>query len=127
MAVELELPWPPSVNHYYRHVGPRVLISRDGRKYRETVVAQFQNKPHPEFEGPIELYAEFYPPDSRRRDLDNLLKCTQDTLQHAGLYGDDSQIAQINIIKREPMPPNGLVYIRLQDYHEQAGKYSHQP
>ena len=32
MTLELELPWPPSVNHYYRHVGPRVLISRDGRK-----------------------------------------------------------------------------------------------
>nr|DAH86622.1 MAG TPA: endodeoxyribonuclease RUS [Caudoviricetes sp.] len=37
MTAEFELPWPPSVNHYYRHVGPRVLISRDGRKYREIV------------------------------------------------------------------------------------------
>ena len=35
MTLELELPWPPSVNHYYRHVGPRVLISRDGRKRAE--------------------------------------------------------------------------------------------
>ena len=122
MTAEFELPWPPSVNHYYRHVGPRVLISRDGRKYRETLVAKFRDYPHPMFKGPIGLYAEFYPPDMRRRDLDNLLKCVQDSLQHAGLYEDDAQISQINILKKEPMPPDGLVYVRLQDYHDQTGQ-----
>ena len=35
--VTLELPWPPSVNHYYRRVGPRTLISREGRQYRRDV------------------------------------------------------------------------------------------
>ena len=24
----LTLPWPPSINHYWRRVGPRTLISR---------------------------------------------------------------------------------------------------
>lgn len=99
-----------------------MLISREGRQYRETVVAKFRGNPQPPFAGPIELYAEFYPPDGRRRDLDNLLKCTQDTLQHAGLYADDSQISRIHIIKRNPMPPEGLVYIRIQNYHDEAEK-----
>lgn len=120
MVREFEIPWPPSVNHYYRHFQNRVLISREGRQYRETVMAKFRDNPQPAFTGPIELYAEFYPPDSRRRDLDNLLKCTQDTLQHAGLYTDDAQIAQIHIIKRTPMPPDGLVYVRIQDYHDET-------
>ena len=35
--LELELPVPPSINHYYRRVGPRTLISREGRAYREAV------------------------------------------------------------------------------------------
>ena len=101
MTLELELPWPPSVNHYYRHVGPRVLISRDGRKYR----------------GPVELFIELYPPDNRRRDVDNSLKCLLDTFTHAGLYGDDSQIQRLIITKREPMPPNGMAYVRINEWN----------
>ena len=27
----LTLPYPPSINHYWRRVGPRTLISREGR------------------------------------------------------------------------------------------------
>ena len=76
MTLELELPWPPSVNHYYRHVGPRVLISRDGRKFRERVVARFRQDHTRGFAGPVELFIELYPPDNRRRDVDNSLKCT---------------------------------------------------
>lgn len=113
MIAELELPWPPSVNHYYRHVGPRVLISREGRQYREQVIAKIRNQLPGVFTGQAELHAEFYPPDYRRRDLDNLLKCVLDTLQHAGLYKDDSQIAKITAIKHEPMPPDGMAYIRI--------------
>ncbi len=116
MECEFELPWPPSVNHYYRHVGPRVLISRDGRDYREKVVAKLTALKLKTFGGAVELHAEFYPPDKRRRDLDNLLKCALDTLQHAGLFKDDSQIARINAVRHEPMPPDGMAYIRIRDY-----------
>ncbi len=33
-AFVVELPYPPSVNHYWRRVGDRTLISREGRKFR---------------------------------------------------------------------------------------------
>lgn len=117
MTLELELPWPPSVNHYYRHVGPRVLISRDGRKYREQIVARLQSDRITKYTGPVELFIELYPPDNRRRDVDNSLKCLLDTLTHAGLYGDDSQIQRLIITKREPMPPNGMAYIRINEWN----------
>ena len=35
---------------------------------------------------------EFFPPDNRRRDFDNLLKCLNDSMQKARLIKDDSQI-----------------------------------
>ena len=127
MTAEFELPWPPSVNHYYRHVGPRVLISRDGRKYREQVVARFHNDRVAKYTGPVELDIELYPPDNRRRDADNSLKCLLDTFTHAGLYEDDSQIHRLVVTKREPMPPDGLAYIRIKEWNvdkmaENAGK-----
>jgi crossover junction endodeoxyribonuclease RusA len=111
--MEFELPYPPSVNHYYRHVGPRVLISRAGRKYRETVISLLRSRGTKPLSGGIELFLEAYPPDRRRRDLDNLLKCVLDSLQHAGAYHDDSQIVKISAQKHEPMPPDGMIYIRI--------------
>ena len=90
MPVELELPWPPSLNHYYRHVGPRVLISRDGRKYRENVTAIARRTGHATFKCPVQVELDLYPPDNRRRDIDNSQKSLLDALTCAGVYEDDS-------------------------------------
>ena len=117
---DFELPWPPSVNRYYRHVGPRVLISREGRKYRMMVVSRLGGR-YPKQKGRLRLTAEFYPPDARRRDLDNLLKCTQDSLQAAGLFEDDSQIKSLRLDMKEPMPPEGLVHVLIETLSTGSG------
>jgi Holliday junction resolvase RusA-like endonuclease len=114
---ELELPYPPSVNHYYRHVGPRVLISREGRRYRELVVAKLKAEKTEMFAGAVELHIELYPPDNRRRDIDNSLKIMLDAFTHGGLYEDDSLIRKLTVIKQEPMPPGGMAYIRIQSWN----------
>ena len=116
MECELELPWPPSNNCYYRHVGSRTLLSREAHEYRKTVLGGLAGKSLPKFTGPLELYAEFHPPDNRRRDLDNLLKCVQDTLQHAGLYEDDSLNVGIEVWKKEPRRPDGRAYVRIRNH-----------
>lgn len=118
MIMEFELPWPPSVNHYYRHVGAKVLISRDGRKYREMIVSRFRSDNVETFRGPVELSIELYPPDNRRRDADNSLKCLLDAFTHGGLYEDDSLIRRLVVTKREPMPPDGMAYIRIREWTE---------
>ena len=53
-----------------------------------------------------------FPPDRRRRDLDNILKCLFDSLQHAGVFEDDSQIKQINAEMMLPQKP-GYVLVQL--------------
>jgi len=118
MTREFELPWPPSVNHYYRHVGAKVLISRDGRKYREMIVSRFRSEGVEIFRGPVELSIELYPPDNRRRDVDNSLKCLLDAFTHGGLYEDDSLIRRLIVTKREPMPPDGMAYVRIREWKE---------
>jgi crossover junction endodeoxyribonuclease RusA len=83
--IELELPYPPSVNHYYRRVGPRTLISREGRRFREKVTALLAKAGVGPFNGPLRVEIEIYPPDRRRRDLDNTQKSLLDALEHGGL------------------------------------------
>ena len=110
---EFDLPWPPSVNRYYRHVGPRVLISREGRKYRMMTVSRLGGR-FPKLTGNLRVSAEFYPPDARRRDLDNVGgKALLDSLQAAGLFEDDSQIKSLRLDMREPLPPEGLVHVQI--------------
>ncbi len=112
--MRLTLPWPPSVNHYYRRVGPRTLISRKGREYRREVcglLAQGGNH-EPPTTGRIALAMDAFPPDRRRRDLDNLLKAAQDSLAHGGVYEDDSQIDLLAVRRRDPVK-NGRVQIQI--------------
>lgn len=97
--IELALPFPPSVNHYYRRVGPRTLISREGRRFRERVCAQLAEAGIERMNGPLRVEIEVYPPDQRRRDIDNVQKALLDALQHGGLYEDDSQIVKLDIEK----------------------------
>ena len=105
MQVTLALPWPPSVNHYYRHVGPRVLISKDGRRYREAVAAVARRAGSPTFAEPVEVSLDLFPPDNRRRDVDNSRKSTLDALTCARVYEDDSLIRKLTVTKNGPQPP----------------------
>lgn len=111
----LVLPYPPSVNHYYRNVSGRTLISAAGRAYRVRVAVEMSlQRPKPirgPMRGRLRLEIEISPPDRRRRDLDNTIKAVQDSCQHAGLYLDDSQIDDIRIWRVTPKP-GGQVRVR---------------
>ncbi len=109
---EVELPWPPSINHYWRHVGYRTLISREGRKFRDRVVAILAAKRCVPLRGPLAMELAVHPPDQRRRDIDNLFKSILDALQHGGAYVDDSQIIDLHARKREPKP-GGIVRVTI--------------
>lgn len=111
--IELELPFPPSVNHYYRRVGPRTLISREGRMYRDRVAVLLMSLGVRPMHGPIVMQVDVFPPDNRRRDLDNLQKSLWDALQKGGAYHDDSQIVKFAVEKREVVP-GGKVIVRIE-------------
>lgn len=108
------LPWPPSMNSNWRNVGNRTLLSADARKFRATVCRMFNagGPRKPPAGGRIALAMDAYPPDRRRRDLDNIQKPTLDALQHAGVYEDDSQI-DLLITRRCDVRPGGKLDIYL--------------
>ena len=109
------LPWPPSVNHYWRRVGPRTLISREGRTFRRNVCALLGGggPRKPPADGRVALAMDAFPPDRRRRDLDNLLKSVLDALEHAGVYADDSQVDLLLVRRGEVDRPHGHIEVRL--------------
>lgn len=96
------LPFPPSVNRYYRHVGYRTLLSRGGREYRKRVCSLLAGRVGQPLSGRLEVQLDLYPPDRRRRDWDNFQKGIWDALQQAGVYQDDSQIKRAVIEMHGP-------------------------
>lgn len=118
MNFDVDLPWPPSINHYYRHVGPRVLISKDGKRYRLAVGARLRLANIKPFDGAVRMDIELYPPDERRRDIDNTLKCLLDVLTDGGVYRDDSQVKKLTVEKKQAEPPFGRVRIRIANYEK---------
>ena len=113
----LTLPYPPSINRYYRHVGYRTLISREGRAFRTNVCALMGGggPRKPPAGGRIALCMDAFPPDRRVRDLDNLLKGTLDALQHADVYEDDGQVDLLVARRRAPDPPHGRLLVQVLD------------
>lgn len=116
--LNLTLPYPPSLNHIWRHViiktpkGPqvRVLLSKVGRAYRRTVLKCVEDagKPQTPPTARLSLTLLVSPPDRRARDLSNLPKALEDALTHAGVWADDSLIDEL-IIQRCPVMKGGQV------------------
>ena len=114
--VMLDLPYPPSINRYYRHVGFRTLISREGRTFRKNVCALLGGggPRKPPAGGRIALCMDAFPPDRRKRDLDNLQKPALDAMQHAGIYEDDSQI-DLLLTRRRNVVAGGRLVVEVLD------------
>lgn len=111
MNVTYELPWPPSVNHYWismvRGRTVRVIVGKKGVDFRAGVVYVTQGCVTTTDR--LAMHIDAYPPDRRKRDLDNMMKATLDALEHAGVYENDSQIDELSIHRKEIFPGGKLV------------------
>lgn len=112
--LEFELPYPPSVNHYWRRVGPRTLISRGGRAFRQSVCSILAAMDVEPLDGPLEVDIKVFPPDRRRRDLDNIPKALLDALEHGGAYQNDCQIVKLTLEKGERVE-GGKTIVRIKE------------
>ncbi|MEQ9941077.1 RusA family crossover junction endodeoxyribonuclease [Pectobacterium aroidearum] len=124
--MKLTLPFPPSVNTYWRSPssGPlagRHLVSAKGRTFRAQAIACVLEQLHRKPKAITTLVAvtiTFYPPDRRTRDMDNYLKAPLDALTHAGVWTDDSQIKRM-LLEWGPVTKGGKAEIVISDF--QAG------
>jgi crossover junction endodeoxyribonuclease RusA len=97
--VKITLPYPPTVNTYWRNVNGRTILSAKGRAYRNStcmIVDAMDGQSIP-VSGRLAVDAVAYMPDARTRDLDNIWKPMLDYLTYAGVWRDDSDIDDLRI------------------------------
>ncbi|WP_336702588.1 RusA family crossover junction endodeoxyribonuclease [Pantoea dispersa] len=116
--MKLTLPFPPSVNTYWRNTRKGVLISASGRSFRSNALAdileQLRRAPQP-ITVNVAVSVILYPPDKRPRDLDNYLKAAFDSLTHAGVWVDDKQIKRF-AVEWGPLTKGGKTEITINPY-----------
>ena len=108
------LPWPPSVNGYWRSFEGRQILSKRGRDYRAevalTIIAcglkSFSRNDR------LKVILACRPPDKRKRDLDNIPKALLDAVQRAGIIPDDEQIDIMHVHRWPPHKP-GCVHVSI--------------
>ena len=101
---EIELPFPPSVNHMYRAgFGGKRLLTKKAKDFRSTVCMLVLNQCN-RTNAPLPIVGSIwvsivanYPDNDRKRDIDNLLKATLDALQIAKVFCDDCQVGRLTI------------------------------
>lgn len=119
MSVRYILPFPPSINGYWRSFRGRQIISARGRKYRADVVAMLRQFGTAPIEHEVSVVIHLYPPDRRRRDVDNYSKSALDALTHAGVWADDYQVRKLTTERFAPVK-GGMAHIIVSDYEEAA-------
>jgi crossover junction endodeoxyribonuclease RusA len=97
----LTLPFPPSVNTYWRSVGGRVLLSKKGREFKKQVENErwkWQGLGLP-WSGRLSCTIELYRHTKHKYDIDNYVKAILDSLQNAGFIENDEQVDQLTVTR----------------------------
>jgi crossover junction endodeoxyribonuclease RusA len=100
---KLTLPFPPaSGNNMYgkgkggaKYVKPEVLMYYKQVYYAVHNAKTYKLSPQVQITEPCLLFVTIYPPDKRKRDIDNILKVLKDALKRSSLIQDDYLFTQI--------------------------------
>ena len=122
-VLRLELPWPPSANHYmgYRVAGkpPKQFVlaypTAAAKEFHRNVQAiVMRDRAARGWSCPLKMSFWTYPPDRRKRDTSNLFKMLEDALERAGVFQDDYQIAEHHAWRTTHVVKDGMVIVELE-------------
>jgi len=99
MRYEFNLPFPPSLNHIWRHAGKRTYLSERAKAYRKAVLARLieQGVPLKAIDVPMRVTYALQAPSKRRADVDNYPKSISDALTAAKFWDDDSLVHDLRV------------------------------
>lgn len=108
---QFEMPWPPSVNGYWRSFKGRQIISKRGREYRKAVIAELERIgiAGDKLSERLRVAIKLHPPTLRRYDCDNFTKAVFDALSHAQFWLDDEQVDYMSVEKCEKIKGGKVV------------------
>ena len=118
IILESHLPWPPSVNHYWKQGIKFINGKRITTRYKSPKACKFIADVK-KIIGKTDLSISrvgveiiAFMPDKRIRDIDNLAKGVLDSLVAARLILDDSQIDDLRIIRGDVVK-GGMIKIKV--------------
>lgn len=118
-SVLLQLPWPVSVNAYWKTTRfGSVYVSAAGKAYKAAVTAHVRRLREPSLVGRIFFAAWFYPPDRRGRDLDNCFKVLIDAIADSGVIANDKHIKKIHAEMMPEVMAGGMAIVELTELPE---------
>ncbi|MGJ8516624.1 RusA family crossover junction endodeoxyribonuclease [Carnimonas bestiolae] len=122
--ISLTLSFPPTVNSVWRSVNGRTIMSKRGREYRKETCAaiahQLDNTGVVATGERLRMEVLLYPPDRRKRDIDNYNKALLDAITNTGrIWHDDSQIDLLTV-ERRPASKGGYCIVNISEIGEKA-------
>jgi crossover junction endodeoxyribonuclease RusA len=113
----LDLPLPPSVNHYWGQHGHRRYVSKAGVAFKALVSDYVIEYRVPNLgTARLAMTVVLFPKDRRKQDIDNRIKALWDALADAGVFDNDEQIDTLFIERGEIKKDGGCrVYIDIID------------
>lgn len=121
-TIQLTLPFPPSVNGYWRAIrrGNNCcnILSKRGRDYREAALVAIaaHNLTLRGLAGRLQVSLDLHPPTLRKYDADNMSKGVLDAITHAGVWLDDEQVDRLNVLKCPKDADNPRVVVTVTEF-----------
>lgn len=114
--VILRIDYPPSTNKIWRQAkasGKAYLSDKAKQYYRDCSASiRHQLDSVKTYCRPVAILIDVYPPDQRKRDIDNLAKPILDALVKGGVLTDDSYVHELRMRKRRHIK-YGRVYVQI--------------
>jgi crossover junction endodeoxyribonuclease RusA len=116
MIYIISTPFPPSINHYWKHrvIGRHasVYLSAEALKFRSTIKGLIDDSDKIKFTDRVSVTIRLHAPNKRKYDIDNRIKGLFDAFTHAGLWEDDEQVDELTVI-RGIIIPDGMAIVEI--------------
>ena len=117
--IQLKLPYPPSINHYYeRGCDGNLHVGDKGKIYRrqvQMIVALYRIKERYYAKQHLKVSIYAFTPDHRPRDVDNILKCLLDAITDSGIWTNDKQVYDLRVVKNYDVNKKGYVLVSIDE------------
>ena len=111
----LTLPFPPSMNTYWRNFRGRMVLSQKGREFKAAVADYVVEYRVPKLgDSKLRISMVLFPRDKRKIDIDNRIKSVLDALQDAGVFDDDFQVDELSIVRGKPIK-GGAIRVLIEE------------